>query len=121
MIYAVYEDSSYNWLFYLHSYYCFQKHANSNDGFPCGFDIAAVAAVAAFMEVLHQPYVPVSIAVVVVAAIATTAEVVAVTSIPKILKVLAVLEVLAVAAQSLIQHNLHGIFKNRLSNWNSQI
>ena len=82
----------------------------------CGFDIGPVAALTVVAEVLYQPHVPEVIAVVGVAATTTTAEVVVVTGVPKVLEVLAVPEVLAVTSQPPIQHNLHDIFKNRISN-----
>ena len=110
--------------FYLYPYFCFQKHANSNNGLSCGFDIGPVTTVTAVAEVLHQPHVPKVIAVVGVAATATTAttaEVVVVTGVPKILEVVAVPEVLAVIAQPPVQHDLHGIFQHQILNWNSQI
>ena len=44
--------------FYLHPYFCFRKHANSNNGFTCGFDIAPVLAAPAVAEILYQPHVP---------------------------------------------------------------
>ena len=49
--------------FYLHSYFCFQKHAEFNNDFTCGFDVGPNAAVTAVAEVLHQPHVPEVIAV----------------------------------------------------------
>ena len=41
--------------FYLHPYFCFQKHANSDSGFTYVFDTAPVAHVPAVPEILHQP------------------------------------------------------------------
>ena len=44
--------------FYLHPYFCFRKHANSNYGFMCGFDTAPVSHIPAVPEILHRPEVP---------------------------------------------------------------
>ena len=104
--------------FYLHSYFCFRKHTNSNEGFTCGFDISPITTATTVVEVLHQPYLPKVIAV---PGIATTAEVVAVTSVLKVLQVLPVLTVLDVTAQPPVQHNLHGNFQHQIPNCNSQI
>ena len=109
--------------FYLHSYSCFQKHANSNNGFTCGFDAGPTAAVTAVVEVLHQPHVPEFIAVVGVSTDPTTgaAEIIAITGVPKVFEVTYVPVVLAVPAIDPGQRDLHGIFQNRIPNWNSQI
>ena len=116
VVYTVHQNGSYN-CFYLHPYFCFRKHANSNNGFTYGLDIGPVTAVTTVAEILYQSHVPKVIAVVGVAATATTAEAVSITGVPKVLEVLAVPKVLVVSAQPPIQHNLHSIFQN----CNSQI
>ena len=44
--------------FYIHPYFCFQRHANHNYGFTCGFDTAPVAGAPEVLEILYQPEVP---------------------------------------------------------------
>ena len=107
--------------FYLHPYFCFRKHANSNNGFTCGFDVGPVAAVTAVAEVLHRPHVSEVIAIVGVAVTPTAPEFVAVTGVPEVLNVAHVPAVLAVSAIGPVQHDFHGIFQHRIPNWNSQI
>ena len=107
--------------FYIHPYFCFRKYTNSDYNFACGFDVGPVAAVTAVAEVLHQPHVPVVLAVAGVPATATTAEVIAVVGVPKNLQNAPVPAVLAVPAIKAVQHDLHGVFQQRLPNWNSQI
>ena len=43
--------------FYLHTYFCFEKHANLNNIFTFGFDVGPTATVTAVSEVLYQPHV----------------------------------------------------------------
>ena len=78
--------------FYFHPYFCFQKHANSNNGVTCGFDIVLVVAAPVVVEILYQPYVPEVIIVLDVPTNAVTgaAGIIAVTGVPEILKVVAV-------------------------------
>ena len=109
--------------FYLHPYLYFRKHANSDYGFTCGFDVGPVAAVTAVAEVLHRPHVPAVLAVAHVPADPANyvAKVVAVTAVPKVLEISHVPAVLAVPAIDAVQHDLHGTFQHRIPNWNSQI
>ena len=101
---------------YLHPYFCFRKHADSNNGFTCGFDIGPTAAIKATAEVLYQSHVPVVIAILGVPVNSTTGttEIIAITGVPEVLKVAHVPTVLAVTAIDLVQHSLHDIFQNRI-------
>ena len=90
MLYAVYQNGSYNWL----------------------FSSPLLLFLKICKLVLYQPYVHKVIAVVGVPTTATTAELVAVTGIPEVLEVLFISEVFAVTAQPPLQHNLHGIFQH---------
>ena len=87
--------------FYLRSYFCFRKHANSNNCFTCGFDIGPFADVTAAAEVLYQPHVLEVVAFTGVPANDTTGttEIVALTGVSEVLKIAYVPKVLAVAAQ----------------------
>ena len=109
--------------FYIHPYFCFRKHANSDYRFTCGFDVGAVGAVTAVVEVLHRPHVPKVLAVAHVPAdpANNVVEVLAVIGVPKVLEIAPVAAVIAVPAIDAVQHDLHGVFQQRLANWNSQI
>ena len=95
--------------FYLHPYFCFRKHANSDHGSTCGFNNGPVAAVTTVAKVLHQTHVPTVLAVahVPVTATATTAEVFAFTGVPKVLEIAHVPAVLTVPAIGQVEYNLH--------------
>ena len=84
--------------FYLHPYFCFQKHANSDYGFTCGFDVGPVGLVTVVAEVLHRPHVPAVLTVTHIPGdpASNVAEVVAVTAIPKVHEITHVPAVLAV-------------------------
>ena len=73
--------------FYLHPYFCFRKHTDSNYRFTCGFDVAPVATVTAVAEILHRPHVPEVVAVVGVAADLANgvAKFLAITGVPEVL------------------------------------
>ena len=72
--------------FYLHPYFCFWKHANSDYGLTCGFDTAPVSHIPAVAEILHRPEVPAVVARLHVPANPTTGP----------------LEVLAIAGSALV-------------------
>ena len=67
---------------YRHPYFCFRKHADSNNGFTCGFDTAPITHVPAVPEIFHQPEVLTVVTIIYVPANALTeqAEVLGVTS-----------------------------------------
>ena len=109
--------------FYLHPYFCFPKHANSDYGFTSGFDTAPVAHIPAVSEIFHRTEVPAVIArnhvptdpatgQLEVSAIASSALV------PKVLTHAGVPEPLA---QPPLQHDLYCVFQQHIHNWNSQI
>ena len=109
--------------FYLHPYFCFQKHANFDYGFTFGFNVGPVAAVTAVAEVLHRLHVSAVLAVahVPVTATATAANVVVVTGVFKVLEIAHIPAVLAIPTIDPVQQDLHGIFQQQFPNWNSQI
>lgn len=108
---------------YLHPYFCFQKHANQNNGFTCGFDIVSITHDPTVPKVLYQPRVSAKIAVVGVGAdpVNNITEVIVVTVVAEFLEVIAVPEVPIILAQPAIQHDLPGTFQHRVVNWNSLI
>ena len=87
----------------------------------CGFDVATVAAVTVVAEVLHRPHVSAVLAVTGAPTTATTPEVVAVTGVAEVLEIAHVPAVLVVPTIYAVQHDLHGIFQQRIPNYNSQI
>ena len=98
--------------FYLHPYFCFRKHTNSDYGFTCGFDGGSVATVTVVAGVLHRPHVPAVLAVAHVPADPTNniAEFLAVTGVTKVLYIPPVLAVFVVPAIDAVQHDLHRTF-----------
>ena len=104
--------------FYLYPYFCFQKHANSDYGSTCGFDTAPVAHIPAVSEVLHHAIIPAVLTRNHVPGNPATGQlkVYAIVGSALVSKVLACAEVPETLAQQPLQHDLHGVFQQRLPN-----
>ena len=89
----------------------------------CGFDRATIAHIPAVPEILHRPEVPAVVARTHVPANPATGqlEVLALIASTCVFEVLAPVGVPETLVQPPLQHDLHGIFQQRLANWNSQI
>ena len=109
--------------FYLHPYFCFRKHTNSDYGFTYGFDTAPVAHVPAVPEILPRPEVPAVVARTHVLANPATGqlEVLAIVGSAFVPEFLACAGVPETLAQLPLQHDLHGVFQQHIPNWTSQI
>ena len=109
--------------FHIHPYFCFRKYVNSDYGFTCGFDTAPIAHIPAVPEILPRPEVPAVVARTHVPANPATGqlEVLALVGFALVPEVLARAAVPETLAQPPLQHDLHGVFQQRLVNWNSQI
>ena len=104
--------------FYIHPYFYFQKHANSDYGFTCGFDTAPVAHIPAVPEILPWSEVPAVITRAHVPANPATGqlEVLALVGSALVLEVMARAAVIETLAQPPLQCDLHGIFQQHLVN-----
>ena len=106
---------------YLPPYFCFRKYTNFDYGFTCGFDTAPVAHIHAVPESLHQAEVPAVVARLHIPADPTTRHLEVLTIAGFVPKVFARPGVPETLAQPPLQNNFHGVFQQRISNWNSQI
>ena len=109
--------------FYLHPYFCFRKHGNSDYGFTCRFDTAPIAHVPAVPEIIHQAENSAGLARNHVPANPDTRqlEILAIVSSALVPRVLACAGVPETLAQPPLQHDFHGAFQQRIPNWTSQI
>ena len=98
--------------FYLHPYFCFWKHSNSDYGFTSGFDTAPVAHIPDVPEIFRRTEVLAVIAIHQVAADPATRqlEVLAIASSALVPEVLTYAGVPETLAQPPLQHDLHYVF-----------